>query len=64
MDADGVSRRQIAKRLGIDPRTVKRLAESSEPRSYHCEPAGSMLAPLEPVIRRLTADSPGSSRRG
>ena len=26
MDADGVSRRQIAKRLGGDPRTVKRLA--------------------------------------
>lgn len=58
LEADGVSRRQIAKRLGIDPRTVKRLAESEEPPSYHREPSGSMLDPLEPVIRELVAEWP------
>lgn len=58
MDADGVSHRQIAKQLGINPRTVKRLAESSEPPSYRRDPAGSMLDPLEPVIRKLIEDWP------
>jgi len=58
LEADGVSRRQIAKRLGINPRTVKRLAESGEPPSYHRKPAGSMLDPLEPVIRKLIDDWP------
>lgn len=56
MDADGISHRQIAERLGINPRTVKRLAESSEPPHYHREPAGSILDPLEPVIRKLIDD--------
>lgn len=53
LDADGVSWRQIANQLGIDPRAVKRLAESSEPPSYRRAPAGSMLDPLEPLIREL-----------
>lgn len=58
LEADGVSRRQIAKRLGINPRTVKRLAESSEPPSYRRVAAGSMLDPYEPVIRKLIDDWP------
>ena len=58
MEADGVSRRQIAKRLGINERTVKRLAEASEPPSYRRKPSGSMLDPLEPVIRGLVEDWP------
>ena len=58
LDADGVSQRQIAKRLGINPRTVKRLAESSDPPSYRREPAGSILDPLEPVIRKLLDEWP------
>lgn len=58
MDAEGISRRQIAKRLGIDPRTVERLAESSDPPSYRRSPAGSILDPLEPVIAGLLEDWP------
>lgn len=58
LDAEGIPRRQIAKRLGIDPRTVKRLAEADEPPGYQRAPAGSMLDPLEPVIADLIKDWP------
>jgi transposase len=58
MAADGVSKSEIARRLGINRRTVKRLVEASEPPSYSRAPAGSKLDPLEPVMRRLLADWP------
>lgn len=58
MEADGVSRRQIAKQLGINRRTVARLAASSEPPNYQRAPTGSMLDPLEPVIAKLIKDWP------
>lgn len=58
MEADGISRRQIAKRLGINARTVKRLAESSEPPNYRRRPSGSILDPLESVIGKLIAEWP------
>jgi transposase len=58
LDAEGISRRQIANRLGIDPRTVKRLAEADEPPNYQRQAAGSMLDPLEPVIAALIKDWP------
>lgn len=53
LDAEGIPRRQIAIRLGIDPRTVKRLAEADKPPRYDRAPGGSMLDPLEPVITGL-----------
>jgi transposase len=53
MAADGVSQREIARRLGINRRTVRRLAEATEPPSYSRALAGSMLDPLEPVLREL-----------
>lgn len=53
MDADGISHREIARRLSINARTVKRLAESDQPPRYWRAPAGSMLDPLEPVIAEL-----------
>jgi transposase len=56
--ADGVSQRQIAARLGINRRTVARLATAAEPPRYSRAAAGSMLDPLEPVIRRLLAEWP------
>jgi transposase len=56
--ADGVSQTQIAARLGINRRTVKRLLEADEPPRYLRAPAGSMLDPLEPVIGKLLADWP------
>jgi transposase len=58
MAADGVSKSEIARRLGINRRTVRRLVEASEPPSYSREPAGSMLDPLEPVLRGLLAEWP------
>jgi transcriptional regulator with XRE-family HTH domain len=56
--ADGISEREIARRLGIDRRTVARLARSDEPPRYRRAPTGSQLDPLEPVVRRLLAEWP------
>jgi transposase len=51
--AEGLSQREIARRLGINRRTVKRLVEADQPPRYERAAAGSMLDPLEPVIGRL-----------
>jgi transposase len=56
--ADGVSQREIAARLGINRRTVARLAAAVEPPRYRRAPAGSMLDPLEPAMRRVLAEWP------
>jgi transposase len=56
--ADGVSEREIARRLGINRRTVARLALSQEPPRYRRAPAGSKLDPFEPVLRRLLEEWP------
>ena len=56
--ADGVSQREIARRLGINRRTVRGLVEADEPPRYERAPAGSMLDPLEPVLRRLLEEWP------
>jgi transcriptional regulator with XRE-family HTH domain len=56
--ADGVSEREIARRLGMNRRTVARLARSEELPRYRRTPAGSQLDPLEPVLRRLLAEWP------
>ncbi len=58
MAADGVSQREIAGRLGINRRTVKRLMEVSEPPRYARASAGSMLDSLVPVMGRLLKDWP------
>ncbi len=51
--ADGFSQREIAERLGINRRTVARLARSDEP--PRC---GSQLDRLEPMLRRLLGEWP------
>jgi transposase len=56
--ADGVSQREIAARLGINRRTVARLARSDEPRRYRRAPLASKLDPFEPVLRRLVEEWP------
>jgi transposase len=56
--ADGVSEREIARRLGINRRTVARLASSEEPPRYRRAPTGSQLDPLEPVVQRLLEEWP------
>jgi transposase len=56
--ADGVSQREIAQRLGINRRTVARLAAAGEPPRYRRTLIGSQLDPLEPVLRRLLEEWP------
>ena len=55
---DGVSEREIARRLGINRRTVARLARCSEPPRYRRVPAGSKLDPFEPSLRQLVEEWP------
>jgi transposase len=56
--ADGLSQREIAVRLGINRRTVRRMLASDGPPRYSRAPRGSVLDPLEPVMRRLLAEWP------
>jgi transcriptional regulator with XRE-family HTH domain len=56
--ADGFSQREIAGRLGINRRTVARLLAADELPRYSRAPVGSMLDPLEPVMRRLVEEWP------
>jgi transposase len=56
--ADGLSRREIARRLGINRRTVARLLASEEPPRYRRAPAGSQLDRFDPVLRRLLEEWP------
>jgi transposase len=56
--ADGISQREIAVRLGINRRTVVRLAASDEPPRYRRASTGSQLDPLEPVLGRLLEEWP------
>ena len=58
MAADGVSQREIAVRLGINRRTVRRLAAAGEQPRYERATTGSMLDPLEGVIGRLLVEWP------
>jgi DNA invertase Pin-like site-specific DNA recombinase len=51
--ADGISQREIARRLGINRRTVSRLEESCEPPRYRRTLAGSKLDPFEPIVRQV-----------
>jgi hypothetical protein len=56
--AEGVSQREIARRLKLNRRTVARLVEADEPPRYRRKPQGSMLDPLEPVMRTVLQDTP------
>jgi transposase len=56
--ADGVSKSEIARRLGMNWRTVAKYVDADEPPRYERAPAGSVLDPLEPVLRRLIDEVP------
>jgi hypothetical protein len=58
MAADGVSQREIARRLGINRRTVKRMLESDQPPAYRRAAKGSKVDRFEPVIRATLAECP------
>jgi transposase len=53
--AHGVSQPQIAKRLGINARTLRRMLVPVEPPRYR---RASQLDPFEPVLRRLFVEWP------
>lgn len=56
--ASGISQHEIARRLGINRRTVKRLVESDEPPRYRRSPAGSKVDRFEAVIHKTLEDWP------
>jgi transposase len=56
--ADGVSEREIARRLGINRRTAARLARSEEPPRYRRAETASKIDPFEPVLRGLLVEWP------
>jgi transposase len=56
--ADGISERAIARRLGMNRRTVARLARSEVPPRYRLPPTESKLDPFEPVLGRLLVEWP------
>jgi transposase len=56
--ADGVSQREIARRLGINRRTVGRMLGSTEPPRYRRPPAGSKVDPFEPIVRAVLEEWP------
>jgi len=58
MAADGISQHEIARRLGINRRTVKRLVESDGPPRYRRQAAGSKVDGFEAVIRETLEDWP------
>jgi transposase len=58
--ADGLSQREIARRLGINRRTVARMLASEEPPRYRRVVGGSQLDRFEPVSRRLVEEWPQS----
>jgi hypothetical protein len=57
--AEGYSQREIARRLGINRRTVARLIAAEAPPRYRRASRGSMLDPLEPVMKKVLGDRPG-----
>ena len=56
--ADGLSQREIARRLGINRRTVARLLGCEEPPRYRRAGGGSRLDRFEPVLCRLVEEWP------
>jgi transposase len=58
MAADGVSQREIAARLGINRRTVRRMLAADEPPRYRRTAQGSKVDPFELVIREVLVEWP------
>jgi len=53
-----MSQRDIARQLGIDRKTVRRLLAQDTPPEYHRAKPGSSVDPFVPAIRALLIDNP------
>ena len=56
--ADGVSRRQVARDLGIGRSTVERALASDRPPKYERPVVSTSFTPFEPAVRQLLASTP------
>ncbi|MGH3365969.1 MAG: IS21 family transposase [Nocardioidaceae bacterium] len=56
--ADGVSRRQVARDLGIGRSTVERALASDRPPKYERPPVSTSFEPFEPLVRQLLKTTP------
>ena len=56
--ADGVSRRQVARDLGIGRSTVERALASDRPPKYERPVVSTSFTPFEPAVRQLLAATP------
>lgn len=55
---ENLSKRAIARRLGVHRDTVTRALATAEPPKYEREPRGSILDPYKPKIHALLAEDP------
>jgi transposase len=56
LSREGVSRKAIARRLGMSRNTVARLLASEEPPRYEREPAGSQLDPFKGAVLEMLSE--------
>ena len=56
--AEGVPRRQVARRLGIGRATVDRALASDRPPKYQRKPVTTSFAPFESRVRTLLGEHP------
>jgi transposase len=56
--AEGLSIKEVARRLGVARNTVRSALRSDEPPAYRREPRGSIVDAVEPQIRALLVEFP------
>ena len=56
--AEGVSLKEVARRLGVARNTVRRAVRSAEPPRFHRQPRPSAVDAYEPAIRQLLGEYP------
>jgi transposase len=56
--AEGLSIKEIGRRLGVARNTVRSALRSDEPPAYRREPQGSIVDAVEPQVRALLAEFP------